>query len=166
MSIKYIAFDLVNTVYDVSKVPEQELKNYVTQVRADKWAPLTLPPSWEHIPLHTDSAEGLKLLGTKYKLVAMSNLPYDLIRKMAKNSGIKWDYIVPIIFAQAYKPNLSAYGLIFDLCKCHPSEVMMVTANKTAGDLEAAAQLGMHPKLIREPGSPRDLIELAKQLGV
>ena len=166
MNTKFIAFDLVNTVYDISSVPEQELKNYVNQVRSPTWAPLSLPPSWEHIPLYEDSLEGLKRLQIKYKLVAMSNLPYTLIEKMARNSGIKWDHTIPIVFAQAYKPDLKTYRLIFDLCKCDPQEVMMVTANRTAGDLEAAQQLGMLPQLIREPGHPANIMELASRLGV
>jgi hypothetical protein len=41
----------------------------------------------------------------------------------------------------------------------------MVTANKDFGDIEASLALGMQAQLIRHPGTPATIIELAESLG-
>lgn len=58
-----------------------------------------------------------------------------------------------------------AYKLVCDVFNCVPSDVMMVTANETSGDLEAALALGMKAQEIRGLNCPATIEELSDKLG-
>lgn len=143
MAIKVIAFDVFGTVFDLSWIDREEVKAYGDHIRSVPWRPLTLPAHWNVIPAHADAFSAIRMLREKYTVVTLSNGPMRLLTELSKHNGISWDAIVPIEMAQVYKPNPVAYTVVTDLFRCMPSEVLMVTANKTFGDLEAATLLGM-----------------------
>lgn len=160
-----IAFDLFGTVFDLSGVPRQEIRDYVHHIRQPEWAPLHLPKSWEQMPAHPDSREGISRLRKRFIVVTCSNGPLGLTTKMCRHSGIQFDAIIPLELSRVYKTNPRAYLTVCDVLDVEPKQVRMVTANKDFGDLEASAALGMEPTLIRGHSGFRDIIDLAKYLG-
>jgi HAD superfamily hydrolase (TIGR01493 family) len=171
-SIKVVAFDVFGTVFNFDGVERGQIGDYVKHVNSDEWSPLQLPKSWEEIPAHDDSPEGIWMLRQKFTVVTLSNGPMRLLAKISKSACIEWDAIVPIEMARVYKPNLDAYRTVMELFQCDPHEVLMVTANPLFGDVEAAKELGMQVIVIREPGlkqvglkGPKTIIELAETLG-
>jgi 2-haloacid dehalogenase len=160
-----IAFDLFGTVFDLSGVARQEIKDYAVHLRNPEWSPLHLPKSWETLPAHPDSAEGIERLRRKFMVVTCSNGPLGLTAKLSKHNGISWDAIIPLELNRVYKTDPRAYLTVCEVLGCYPEQVMMVTANKDFGDLEASAALGMTPQLIRDGDGPKSIIELAEQLG-
>lgn len=158
--IKVIAFDVFGTVFDLSGVDREEIRAYAHHIRKPEWSPLHLPRSWETLPAHPDAAMGIKWLREKYLVVTCSNGPLGLLSRLSKHNNVSWDAIIPIEMKKVYKPNPRAYLTVCDLLNVNPDEVMMVTANKDFGDLEATDALGMQPMLIRNPGTPKTIIEL------
>lgn len=150
--LKVIAFDVFGTVVDLSGVPREEIRDYARHIHKPDWEPITFPKSWEDIPAHPDSSAGIALLRQQYSVVTCSNSPTELLVKLSKRGNINWDAIIPIEAYKVYKPNPLAYLAIADLLRVDPSEVAMVTANPTFGDVEASAALGMLPIVIRQPG--------------
>lgn len=163
--ITTIFFDCFGTVFDMSSVSKDIMKYYSKILKSEVWEPLIFPKYFETLPAHPDSAEGIQLLRKKYMVVTCANGPLGLLAKMSKHNGISWDAIVPLEMNKVYKPNPEAYLSVCRILGVDPAEVMMTTANKTFGDLEAAEKLGMKPQLIREEGYPKDIISLAKELG-
>jgi 2-haloacid dehalogenase len=163
--IKVIAFDVFGTVFDLSGVNHEEIRDYAHHIRQETWSPLVLPESWKTLPAHADSKEGIDRLRRKFMVVTMSNGPLDLLAALSKHNNISWDAIIPIQMNKVYKPKPKAYLTICELMKVEPSEVMMVTANKTFGDIEAANSLGMQSQWIRGNSEVRDIFQLATKLG-
>jgi HAD superfamily hydrolase (TIGR01493 family) len=145
---KAILFDQFGTVFNMSGVPKEELKAYLAHTKKPKWEPLTLPESWKTIPAFPDSREAIEALRKKYKCCTLSNGPVAALTALAEYNGIEWDAIIPIETAKVYKPDHGAYYFACDYLKLQPNEIMMVTANKTFGDLEASATIAMIPQYI------------------
>lgn len=164
MSISVIAFDLFGTVYDLSAVHRNEVKAYVAQVHKSEWEPLVLPESWAKLRAFEDAKPGLERLRSRYTVVTCSNAPLRFQVLLNKRNGLVWDAIIPLEAARVYKPNPKAYVQICELTGATPDQVMMVTANKTFGDIEASFGLGMTPRLIRGDGV-KTLLDLAEQMG-
>ncbi len=162
--IKVIAFDVFGTVFDLSSVPKQEKIDYITHIRKPEWSPLVLPKSWETLPAHPDAAEGIRLLRHDYYVVTCSNGPLGLLAKLSKHNKIEWDAIIPLELNKVFKTNPRAYLTVCEVMGVQSQEVMMVTANKSFGDIEASSALGMTPMLIRNEGHPQTIIELASSL--
>lgn len=166
--LKVIAFDVFGTVFDLSSVDRDEVRAYARHLKAfhhtNAWLPLELPKSWETLPAHADSAEGVAKLRERYKVVTCSNGPRPLLTKLSAHNGIEWDEIIALEMNRVYKPNPRAYLTVCEVMNVEPSEVMMVTANETFGDLEASAALGMTPMLIRAETGPKTIVDLAHYL--
>ncbi len=162
---KVIAFDLFGTVFDVSNVPKDEVREYVRQIKQEEWEPLSLPQSWFDIPAFDDSATGIERLRSKYQVVTCSNLPLNLAWWLSKDAGIEWSAIVPIEAHRSYKPSLAAYLTVCRVLQCEPAEVLMVSAHADGPDVEGAPAAGFGFQLIRNSGCPRTIIELAEALG-
>jgi len=163
--LKVIAFDVFNTVVDLSSVERDDVRAYAAHLRKPEWSPLTLPKSWEQLPTFADTLEGLRLLSRDYQIVTCSNGPLGMLYRLSRHNGIQWSTIVPLEINRVYKPNPAAYLTVCEVCGVEPSEVAMVTANRTFGDIEASAALGMRPILIRDPSSTiSNIIELAEML--
>lgn len=164
-NLKVIAFDVFGTVFNLDNIPRQEIKDYVHHIRQPEWKPLALPSSWELMPIHPDSIEGVRRLRNKFKVVTCSNGPVKMLRALSRNAGIEWDCFIPLEENRVYKPDLRAYGTICETMGVDASEVLMVTANETSGDLEAPLKIGMNTMEIRGLEGPKTIIELAELLG-
>lgn len=152
--MKVIAFDVFGTVFDFADVPREEIRDYARQLRQVPWQPLSLPKSWETMPAHPDSIEGIAALREQFTVVTCSNGPLGLLAKMSKNAGIWWDAIIPLEMNQVYKPDHRAYMTVCEVLDVEPSDILMVTANKDFGDLEASQACGMKSILIRDENCP------------
>ncbi len=162
--IKVIAFDLFGTVFDLSKVDHQEIRDYAIHLSKPEWSPLHLPKSWEHLPAHPDSAEGISKLREKYMVVTCSNGPLGLTAKLLKNNKISFDAIIPLELNKVFKTNPKAYMTVCKVLDIKPEEMLMVTANEKFGDIEASRALGMQSILIHGKEGPKTIIELAEFL--
>ncbi len=163
---RVIAFDVFGTVVDMSNVPREELRTYGEHIRKPEWSPLVLPESWDKLPAFPDSAEGIRRLRKKYKVVTCANGPLTLLRSLSDYNGIEWDAIIPLEAHQRFKPHPITYYTVCQVMGVKSSDVMMVTANVPGlGDLEVAESLGMTPMAIRQKAGPKTIIELAELLG-
>lgn len=146
--LKVIAFDVFGTLTDMSAVPRSELRAYGEHISEPYWSPLHLPESWQTLPLWPDVKPGLNKLRKHFQVVTLTNAPLHFQTALWKHHDYQLDAMVPLESRYVYKPNLRAYGVLFELLRVEPKEVMMVTANKRFGDLEASRKLGMHPAFI------------------
>jgi FMN phosphatase YigB (HAD superfamily) len=162
---KVLAFDCVGTVFSTANVPAEDMRSYVGQVQRPEWSPLGLRNSFLHMRAHADAAEGIARLRKKYRVVTCSNLPLDVLHLLSCDSGIRWDAIVPLEASQAYKPRTVAYITVCHVLQVDAEDVTVVTAHANGPDIEGAPAAGMQVKLIRNPGCPQTIIELAEELG-
>src|SRR5690606_22074940 len=111
MTIKCIAFDCFGTVFDMSGVGREQIRDYVEHVRRDDFSPFAFPVSWWNLKAHPDAAEGIrKLRSSGYSCVTLSNGGAGLLAHVSYHSGITWDHITDLTAHRAYKPhNLDAY---------------------------------------------------------
>lgn len=154
LDIKVVLFDCFGTVFDMSGVGRDEVSEYVRNSRGkhgDEWQPLDLPKTWETIPAHSDSVNGIaKIREAGHYAVALSNGPAPLIATMSRNAGIVWDLIIPLELVQAYKNHPDAYRAALKIFpQFEPKHFLMVTANPDFGDVEAAGELGMSVACVR-----------------
>jgi len=164
-TIHTICFDVFGTVFDMSSIPQDEIRDYVRHVKSEAWSPLVLPDSWRELKAHPDSREGIERLSQNFAIATFSNGPVWLLEEISHANGIEWNYFVPVADARGYKPATWIYPWGCGFLGAAPSDVMLVTANATFGDLEGAAACGMVPQLVRHEGHPLTLIELAERLG-
>lgn len=168
--VKVVAFDLFGTVFDMSGVDREEIREYVRQLKLPEWQPLKLPKTWDAIPAHPDAEHGINGLRFAMHLrndghvVTCSNGPISTTYRLSRNAGIVWDLIIPLEINRVYKTNPAAYMTVCEVLDCRPENVLMVTANETFGDLEASRALGMQAVLIRGDSDIADIIDLAKRL--
>lgn len=145
-----IAFDIFGTIFDLNDVPREEKVEYLRHIKQETWMPLKLPKTWELLNAHPDSAYCLSKLREHHTVVTLSNGPLGLQTKLSKRNGISWDAITPLEMRRVFKPQLTAYRMLSEVYDFPPEEIMMVTANKTFGDLEAAERVGIQSQLIRD----------------
>lgn len=167
--LKVIGFDCFNTVFDMSSIQRDHVKDYVRRsldCYGDTWTPLHLPAAWYQLRAHPDARDGIAALRTKYIVATMSNGPVELLTHISKANGIDWDMVTPIELKKVYKRRPEAYLTLCELFRVKPQEVLIVTANPTFGDVEAAQALGMCYSIIRNglPGYATDIIDLAQKL--
>ena len=163
--IKCIAFDCFGTVFDMSNVPREEIAAYVAHVRKNDFTPYEFPKSWWSLKSHPDCKEGIEMLqGQGLFCVALSNGDADLVDTVAEQNGIYFHYVIDLVGHRVYKPHVDAYRTIQKDLGYKPSATLMVTANPTFGDIEGAAAIGMQSQVIRNPGTPATIIELANLL--
>ena len=130
-------------------VPKEDLVYYGNVLRNPIWQPLVFPDTWKHIPAHKDSKLGLEMLKSRHKVIALSNAPKDMMLELSANNGIVWDHVIGLEAYKVYKPNPLAYLVACAELDCNPSECLMVSANKTFGDIENSRKVGMNSVLIR-----------------
>lgn len=168
--MKVIALDLFGTVFDLSQTPREEIVAYIDHVSEPVWKPLYLPRSWESLPPFPDSREGVERLRKRFTVVTCSNAPLGFTTRLLKNADIRFDAITPLEMDQRYKPSDVSYFGVAVRQDVKRSDVLMVTGNERLGrlpygDHHYAAELGMQGRLIRHPGCPQTIIDLAEQLG-
>lgn len=162
---KILLFDVFGTLLDMSGVPRDELSQYVEHVKRPDWSPLKLPESWKYFRTHRDVELGLGLLRRRKTVVAFSNCPLRLMVQLARCNHVQFDAIIPLELARVYKPQPAAYQVPLSLWPdLRPEDLMVITANPTFGDVQGAAAVGMRSQVIRQPGCPADLFELAELL--
>lgn len=159
--IKVIAFDFFGTVFDMSKVPKEDIINYVKHLKKEPWTPLVLPDVWETLHAYQDSLNGIEWLREHYTVVSCTNAPIGTQIKLCKNNGISFDGYIPLELNKTFKTKPESYMTVCEVLKVKPEEVMMVTANKEFGDLEASKKLGMTPVYIRHDSKVKDIEFLA-----
>ncbi len=166
VNIKCVAFDCFGTVFDMSGVSREEIKAYVDHVRKADFTPFDFPKSWWELKSHPDAKDGIQTLQAMGLFcIALSNGDANLIDDVSHRNGFDFDYVIDLAGRhRIYKPHVDAYRTVEKDLGYKPSETLMVTANPTFGDIEGAAAIGMHSQVIRQPGLPQTIIELAKNL--
>jgi 2-haloacid dehalogenase len=149
---------------------------------------IALPPGerellvqgWHRLRPWRDTPGGLERLRTGLITATLSNGHVALLVDLLRFGGWRVDAVLSAELAASYKPDPAVYLRGARLLGCDPAEVGMVAAH--AGDLAAAAAVGLRPLLVRRPdewgtGVPdeapdlpgllvaEDLNDLAAQLG-
>jgi FMN phosphatase YigB (HAD superfamily) len=163
--IKVIAFDLFGTVFDMSGVSRQEIRNYINHINKDSWSPLVLSKAWECLPAFEDSAPGIEELRENFTVLTCTNAPLGTQIKLCKNNGVLFDGYIPLELSRAFKTRPQTYKSVYEIMNIEPEEMMMVTANKTFGDLEASKNLGINPVFIRHDSKVKNIEHLAMLMG-
>ena len=150
------------------------------QVQAAELDDLNL--AWHRLDPWPDTVEGLTRLKSRYIIAPNSNGNIRLMIDMAKHGRLPWDAILGAEVARAYKPTPDAYLRTVDVLMLSPAEVCMVAAHNS--DLASAQKCGLRTAFIPRPHEhgaaqttdlkpegnwdwvARDLVDLAKQLGV
>ena len=79
---------------------------------------------------YPDAIEGLRSLGARYKLVALSNGEQWYLEKLlANNVPVEFDAIISVDQVGAFKPAPGIYRKAVQRLKCEPGEIMMVAAH-------------------------------------
>ncbi len=166
MSIEVIGFDLFGTLVDLVGFSDRaERVHYGETIQAKPWRPFRWEPYWERMPEFPDSGEGIaKLQMAGYRVVCLSNAPFPLAMAIASANQFCWDGIVPLETIKLYKPHTETYAFACKLCQVFPEDFLMVSANKDFGDIENSRVVGCKSQLIRHPGCPATVIELAEWL--
>ena len=170
MALKVIALDLFGTVFDMAGVPRDEIRAYLNQCVDPVWRPLELPESWKKLEPFPDAREGLSRIGAEYHIATCSNAPFSFQLPLFLDNMLTYSGLVGLEQIERYKPHPACYLHACEYMGVEPHEAMMVTANPTFGpypfgDLEIAGAIGMQTQLIRNPGCPQTIIELAELLG-
>lgn len=163
--ITTIAFDCFGTVFDMSGIPDEEIRDYVRHVKSGSFEPYHFPPGWHELKAHDDASAGIAMLRSAgFKSVTLSNGSVTLLEGVSRANGIHWDHITDLEAHRAYKPSPEAYLALLDQTGVSPSATMMVTANPGFGDIEGSRSVGMLPQVIRRENAPETIIDLASML--
>jgi len=139
-----VLFDCFGTIFNMKCVAKQDLIYYGSVLAKPIWERLYFPKYWRAIPAHPDSKNGLEMIrDAGYIICALSNAPSELMKELSDNAGIIWDHIIPLEKYRIYKPNPLAYLTACAELNCKPSDCVMVSANKSFGDLESSVSIGM-----------------------
>lgn len=139
---------------------------------APEFKPLILPQEWTKLPLYPDAVPGIGRLRRKFTVLTLSNFPLWLQLKMCKNAGITFDGMMVMELMKMYKPFSGVYRAAAKLAQVSPENCLMVTSNKSFGDLEGAEKEGMQSVLVDRHNQdaissewmPRTFVELAAAL--
>lgn len=171
---KVAFFDLNHTVYDLTHVPKGDLKAYSKHL--EKFAAtglyhsLEFPERWGMLPAWSDAITAIHNMRAYLKIqcVTLSNNPINLQIQQARHNKIFWDWMVPLEAKKTFKPCITAYEFAVDVLRVEPKDCLMITANRTFGDIEMASNLGMRTVWVdrknEEPSHPiktlRDVVDL------
>jgi len=109
----------------------------------------TLVRGWRQLRPWPDSRDGLERLRRSYLTATLSNGHIALLADLLKFGDLRFDAVLSAQLAASYKPDPAVYLTALDLLECEPGDAGMVAAH--AGDLQAAAALGLRPLFIRRP---------------
>ena len=139
-----------------------------------------LVQGWRRLRPWPDTIPGMDRLRAGFVTATLSNGHVALLADLVRFGGWRVDVVLSAELAASYKPDPAVYLLGAQLLGRAPEEVGMVAAH--AGDLEAAAAVGLRPLFVRRPGEwgagvpedppdlpglvvADDLLDLAAQLG-
>jgi 2-haloacid dehalogenase len=123
-----------------------------------------LVQGWRQLRPWPDSRAGLDRLRRAHLTATLSNGHLALLADLLKFADLRVDVVLSAQLAGGYKPDPAAYLTALRLLDCPPDEAAMVAAH--AGDLRAAAALGLRPAFIPRPlewgpgGSPESAPDL------
>ena len=109
----------------------------------------TLVRGWRRLRPWPDSRDGLDRLRGGYVTATLSNGHVALLADLLKFGDLRFDAVLSAQLAASYKPDPAVYLTALDLLECDPADAGMVAAH--AGDVRAAAALGLRPLFIRRP---------------
>ena len=124
---------------------------------------------------YDDAIEGLKSLGSRYSLVALSNGEQWYLEKLlGSNVPVEFEAIISVDQVGAFKPAPGIYRKAVQRLGCEPGEIMMVAAH--AFDILGAQACGFKAAYVNRYNLPTedseyqpdiivgDFVELAKRL--
>jgi 2-haloacid dehalogenase len=131
---------------------------------------------WEELNPFPDVADGLKRLGTKFKLVVLSNGERGYLARVVKNRiGYDFDAVISVEEVGVFKPSPQVYRYAARILKAEPGELMMISAHSfdavgaRASGYRAAYVNRYHLPYDETPYRPdleaRDFFDLADKLG-
>ena len=104
---------------------------------------------------YPDATEGLRSLGTRYKLVALSNGEQWYLEKLLENNiPVEFDAIISVDQVGAFKPSPGIYRKAIQSLKCEPGEIMMVAAH--AFDILGAQACGFRGGYVNRYNLPTE----------
>jgi 2-haloacid dehalogenase len=134
-----------------------------------------LMQAWQRLTPHADVAEGLRRLGKRYKLVALSNGEQPYLEHLEKERmRFGFDALISVQRAGVFKPHPAVYRTGAMVLGVEPHEIMMVAAH--AFDIMGARACGYRGAYVNRyrlpyeesPFKPdievRDFVELADRL--
>ncbi len=108
---------------------------------------------WRQLRPFEDAVRGLRRLGDRFRLVALSNgEPEFLDHLIAKRIGVPFDRRISVEEAGAFKPHPSVYRTAAGLLECEPHEIMMVAAHSF--DIMGARACGFRGAFVNRYGLP------------
>ena len=124
---------------------------------------------------YDDAIEGLRSLGSRYKLVALSNGEQWYLEKLLGNNvPVEFDAIISVDQVGLFKPAPGIYRKAVQRLECEPGEIMMVAAH--AFDILGAQACGFKAAYVNRYRLPTedseyqpeiivdDFVELAERL--
>ena len=85
---------------------------------------------WQQLSPFDDAVQGLKRLGEKYTLIAMSNGEPWFLEHLVKNRiKVDFDRIISVEEAGFFKPHPAVYRTACRILETEPGEIMMVAAH-------------------------------------
>jgi 2-haloacid dehalogenase len=109
----------------------------------------TLVRGWRQLRPWPDTRDGLARLRRRHITATLSNGHVALLADLLKVGDLRVDAVLSAQLAASYKPDPAVYLTALRLLECPPEEAGMVAAH--AGDLRAAAALGLRPVFINRP---------------
>jgi 2-haloacid dehalogenase len=104
---------------------------------------------WRQLTPWPDTRAGLDRLRRAHTTATLSNGHIALLADLLKFADLRVDVVLSAQLAGSYKPDPAAYLTALRLLDCPPAEAAMVACH--AGDLRAAAALGLRPAFIERP---------------
>ncbi len=105
-----------------------------------------------------DAIEGLRMLSSRYKLVALSNgEQWYLEELLGNNVPITFDAIISVDQVGAFKPSPGIYRKAVQRLGCEPGEIMMVAAHSF--DILGAQACGFRAAYVDRYGLPTEISE-------
>ena len=124
---------------------------------------------------YPDAIEGLRALGTRFQLVALSNGEQCYLERLLSNNvPVEFDAIISVDQVGAFKPSPGIYRKAVQRLKCEPGEIMMVAAHSF--DILGAQACGFKGAYVNRYGLPtedseyqpeiivEDFVQLAERL--
>ncbi|KAK6821933.1 haloacid dehalogenase [Apiospora arundinis] len=104
---------------------------------------------WHRLQPWTDTAEGLKRLGTRFTTSTLSNGNQQLLQDLNEHGKLGFHRIISSADFKAYKPNPKTYLGAVAALGWQPGECALVAAH--LGDLQAARSCGLRTVYVERP---------------
>lgn len=109
----------------------------------------TLVQAWHRLRPWPDVPDGLARLRRVARTATLSNGHVGLLVDLLRAADLRVDAPLSAQLVGSYKPDPATYRRAVELLGCEPGRTAMVAAH--AGDLVAAAAVGLRPVFVRRP---------------